>query len=108
LRHLSDLIFPQEGDDGLAIGAESSPHGSAPIVDRRVTFRPGRCCEHIGNRHAAAILGHIHARPFSFSASKLHVYSLDLAARKLFLNAEIKTDQTDWPCFRAGRALSPR
>lgn len=92
---LRDLVFLQERDYSLPIGAGSSPHGSAPIVDRQVTLSPGRCCQDIGNRDAAAILGHMHTRPFSFSASKFHVYSLDLAARKLFFDVKIKAHQAE-------------
>jgi hypothetical protein len=34
-------------------------------------------------------------RPLSFSTPKLHVYFLDLAARKLSFNSEIKANQTE-------------
>ena len=95
LTSLRDSVFPQERDYGLAIGAESSPHGAAPIIDRQVTLRSGRCCQHIGNGDGALVLGQVDRRPFSFCAPKFHVHSLDLAARKLLFNLEIKANQAE-------------
>jgi hypothetical protein len=95
LASLRDLVFPQERDYGLAIGAEGRPHRAAPIFDRQVTFRSGRCCQHIGDGDGAPILGQMDRGPFSFCAAKLHVHFLDLAARKLFFNVEIKANQAE-------------
>ena len=95
LGSLRDLVFPQEGDYGLAIGAESSPDGAAPVVDRQVTLGSGRCCQHIGDGDGAPVIGQMDRRPFSFCAPKLHVHALDLAARKLFFNVEIQAKQTE-------------
>ena len=64
---LSDLIFPQESDDGLTIANEGRPHRSTPIVDRHITLGPRRRCEHVDNRHGAPVVREIDARPLSFS-----------------------------------------
>jgi len=48
----------------------------------------------------------MHMGPLPLSASKLHVYSLDLVARKLFFNVQIKANQSkdnaDWPAKVVG------
>ena len=93
---LTDLVLPQEGDDSLSVATESSPYRSTPIVDCQVTFRPRRCRQHIDDRHGAPIHGQIYRRPLSFSTSKLHVCFLDLTARKMLFNAEIKANQTEY------------
>jgi len=95
LASLRDLVFPQESDYGLTIGAESRPNRFAPIVDRQVTLRSGRCCQDIGDGDGAPVFGQMDRRPFSFCAAKLHVHFLDLAARKLFFNVEIKANQPE-------------
>jgi hypothetical protein len=95
LASLRDLVFPQERDYGLAIGAESRPNRFAPIVDRQVTLRSGRCCQDIGDGDGAPLLRQMDRRPFSSCAPKLHVHSLDLAARKLFFKVEIKANQAE-------------
>jgi hypothetical protein len=47
----------------------------------------------VGNCHATPILGQIHPWPRSFSTSEFHVCLLDLTARKLFFNVEVKANQ---------------
>jgi hypothetical protein len=90
-----DLVFPQEADDHLAVGAESGPHGSTPILDRRVAIRTGRRGQYVRNRYAAPILRQRRAWPRSFSTSEYHVCLLDLTARKLLFKVEIKANQTE-------------
>ena len=64
------------------------------MVDGPVTLGPGRRCQYIDNRHAAAIRREIDARPLSFPTSELRVRFLDLTTGKLLFDVEIQADQT--------------
>lgn len=93
-RSLADPVFLQECDDHRSVVLESTPYRSTPIFDRGVTFRSSRSPQHIENRDGPPILGQIHPRPFPFSASEHPVRFLDLTARKLPFNAQVKPRQT--------------
>jgi hypothetical protein len=54
--------------------------------------------EHIDNGHAAALIGQMHSRPLSLSASKHHVCVLNLIVRKLLLDVAIESNQIEYNC----------
>ena len=92
----TDLVFPQEGDDSLAIGAEGGPHGSTPIVDRRVTLRPGRALparlqlsyylDPRANTRVATLVFHV----------RVPCVPSGPDGPKLSFNLEIKANQTEY------------
>ena len=72
------------------------------MVDGPVTLGPGRRCQYLDNRHAAAIGREIDARPLSFPTSQLRVHFLDLTTGKLSFDVEIQADQTKHKTDRPG------
>ncbi len=78
----------------LSVSGICNPNRFAPQEDHLITLGSGRRGDDIVNSDQSTVFRQDKSRPLLLLLSKLHVYLLDLPAREMLFNVQVKADKS--------------